>query len=174
MARGDSGKWVARAGATGGGRSYRGQMPIKWYSSLVLICLLGVALVVYSRYENQHPAPATQPAVGTHWFEALGFDVCGTIQPNLAANPNASQAPIPGIRTNGDGVIQTAPLTAKDTGNNATLARFVALYPRLTLTTTRLQLPGSATYTTGQRCPAGTPDAGKPGVVQIRMWPSFT
>ena len=56
MARGDTGKWVARAGATGGGRSYRGQRPMKWYASLAMICLLGVALIVYSRYERQHPA----------------------------------------------------------------------------------------------------------------------
>jgi hypothetical protein len=149
-------------------------MPVTWYSSLVLISLLGVALVVYSRYENQHPAPAVQPAVGTHWFEALGFDVCGTIEPNLPANPNASKTPIPGIRTNGDGAIQTAPITAKDAGDNATLARFVALYPKLTVTPTRLQLPGSAAFGNGQRCPTGTPDAGKAGIVQIRVWPSFT
>ncbi len=96
MARGDAGKWVARAGATGGGRSYRGQRPMKWYGSLAMICLLGVALIVYSRYERQHPAAATQPAIGAHWYQALGFDVCGTFEANLAANPNASTAPDPG------------------------------------------------------------------------------
>jgi len=174
MARGDTGKWVARAGATGGGRSYRGQMPVKWYSSLVMICLLGVALVVYSRYERQHPAPAVPPAIGAHWFEALGFDVCGTVQPNLPGNPNASVAPIPGIRTDGDGVIQVAPTTTKDSGNNATLARFVALYPRLVLTPSAVQIPGKPKYVNGQTCPAGSPDAGKRGQVEIKMWPSFT
>jgi hypothetical protein len=174
MARGDTGKWVARAGATGGGRSYRGHMPVKWYSSLALICLLGVALVVYSRYERQHPAPAVQPAIGAHWFQALGFDVCGTVQPNLPGNPNASVAPIPGIRTDGDGVIQVAPTTAKDAGNNATVARFVVLYPKLVLTSSTLQIPSKPKYTNGQTCPAGTPDAGKHGQVEIKMWPNFT
>jgi predicted pyridoxine 5'-phosphate oxidase superfamily flavin-nucleotide-binding protein len=148
-------------------------MPVKWYSSLVLICLLGVALVVYSRYERQHPAPAVQPAIGAHWFQALGFDVCGTVQPNLPGNPNASVAPIPGIRTDGDGVIQVAPTTTKDSGNNATLARFVALYPRLVLTPSAVQLPGKPKYVNGQTCPAGSPDAGKHGQVEIKMWPSF-
>jgi hypothetical protein len=165
---------VARAGATGGGRSYRGQMPLKWYSSLVLICLLGVALVVYSRYEHQHPAPATQPAIGAHWFQALGFDVCGTVQPNLPANPNASVAPIPGIRTDGDGVIQVAPTTSKDAGNNATLARFVTLYPKLVLTSSTLQIPSKTKYTNGQTCPTGSPDAGKHGQLEIKTWPYFT
>jgi hypothetical protein len=165
---------VARAGATGGGRSYRGQMPLKWYASLALICLLGVALIVYSRYERQHPAPGVQPAIGAHWFAALGFDVCGAVQPNLPANPNASTSPIPGIRTDGDGVIQISPTTAQDAGNNATLARFVQLYPRLLLGTNTLKLPGKARYDNGQKCPPGSPDAGKAGQVQITAWPSFT
>jgi hypothetical protein len=147
---------------------------MKWYASLAMICVLGVALIVYSRYERQHPAPATQPAIGAHWYQALGFDVCGTIQPNLASNPNASTAPIPGIRTDGDGVIQVAPTTAKDAGNNATFARFVASYPILKLTSTTLQIPGKAKYSTGQKCPAGFPDAGKTGALQIKVWPSFT
>jgi hypothetical protein len=174
MARADSGKWVQRAGATGGGRTYRGQMPLKWYGSLVLICILGVALVVYSRYELQHPAPAIQPTVGTHWFAAFGVDLCGSQQPNLAANPNASKAPVPGLRTDGDGVIQVAPTTAKDAGDNATLARFVQTYPKLTLTSGSLGLPGKHVYNNGQKCPTGSPDAGKAGTVQIKVWPSFT
>jgi hypothetical protein len=174
MARGDTGKWVARAGATGGGRSYRGQMPVKWYSSLALICLLGIALVVYSRYERQHPAPAVQPAIGAHWYQALGFDVCGTVQPNLPTNPNESISPIPGIRTNGDGVIQVIPTTSKDAGNNATLARFVATYPKLTLTSSTLQIPGKRKFVDGQKCPTGFPNAGKPAQLQIKVWPSFT
>src|SRR5580658_2031315 len=174
MARGDSGKWVARAGATGGGRSYRGQRPMKWYSSLAMICLVGVALIVYSRYERQHPAAATAPAIGAHWYQALGFDVCGTMQPNLPTNPNASTSPIPGIRTDGDGVIQVAPTTAKDAGNNATFARFVATYPKLTLNTSTLQIPGKRKFSNGQKCPAGFPDAGKTAQLQIKVWPSFT
>jgi hypothetical protein len=174
MARGDTGKWVARAGATGGGRSYRGQRPLKWYASLAMICLLGVALIVYSRYERQHPAAATPPAIGTHWYQALGFDVCGTVQANLAANPNASTSPVPGIRTDGDGVIQVSPTSAKDAGNNATLARFVTLYPKLTLTSDTLHIPGKAKFSNGQKCPAGSKDAGKVGEVQIKVWPSFT
>ena len=174
MARGDTGKWVARAGATGGGRSYRGQRPMKWYASLAMICLVGVALIVYSRYERQNPAAAVQPAVGAHWFQALGIDICGTVQPNLPSNPNASTAPIPGIRTDGDGVIQVAPTTSKDAGNNATFARFVESYPKLTITTDTVQLPGGPKYTNGEKCPTGSRDAGKTAALQIKVWPNFT
>ena len=60
MGRGDTGRWVARAAATGGGRTYRGHMPVRWDSSLVLIVLLGVASIAYSRYERQHRI-ATRP-----------------------------------------------------------------------------------------------------------------
>ena len=36
MARSSSGKSVARAAATGGGATYRGQMPVNWYAALVV------------------------------------------------------------------------------------------------------------------------------------------
>ncbi|HTT85749.1 MAG TPA: hypothetical protein VMF60_00150, partial [Acidimicrobiales bacterium] len=151
-------------------------MPVKWYMSLALICVLGVALVVYSRYELGHPAAAVQPAANSaHWYAALGFDICGAqrAQP-LPTNPNLTSTNVPGIRTDGDGVIQIIPTSAKDAGNNATLARFVQTYPKLVLTSSTLGIPGSPTYTNGQKCPKGTPQAGDPGSVTIFVWSSFT
>jgi hypothetical protein len=147
-------------------------MPVKWYGSLVLICILGVALVLYSRYELQHPSPGVAPTVGSHWYAALGFDVCGTQQPNLPANPTTGG--VPDIRTDGDGVIQIAPTSAASAGNNATLGRFVNLYPGLTVAPTSLHIPGKPTYRSGTRCPSGTPQAGRPAQVDIAVWSSFT
>ena len=75
MARGDTGKWVTRAASTGGGRSYRGQMPVKWYGTLFLIVLVGVVSIVYSRYERENPTLGTPPTVGnTHWYASLAVD----------------------------------------------------------------------------------------------------
>jgi len=173
MARSDTGRWVARAGATGGGRSYRGRRPLRWYSSLVLIVLLGVALIVYSRYELQHPAASIQPAIGSHWYVAMAFDICGDVEPNLPANPNEASA-APGLYTAGDGVIQIAPAKASDAGNNATLGRFVQEYPGLALSPTSVRLPGKTTHHNGQSCPSGTPDAGTKADVSVKVWPSFT
>jgi hypothetical protein len=170
MARRDSGKWVARAAATGGGRSYRGQMPVKWYGSLFLIVLLGIVFVVYSRYEDQNPIAGTPPTIGSHWYASLAVDVCGTVQPNLATNPNAASNP--GIHTDGDGVIRIEPTKASDAGNNATLSRFVSEYPKLGLTSKSLTLPNEKTRTDGERCPKLTPDAGKKAQVVIKVWPS--
>ena len=171
MARKDSGKWVARAAATGGGRSYRGQMPLKWYGSLVLIVVLGISFIAYSRYERQHPSSGTPPTVGSHWYAALAIDVCGDVQPNLASNPTGTT---PGLHTDGDGVIRIEPTKAADAGNNATLARFVADYPKFSLTTTSLTLPGQKAHKNGQKCPKQTPDAGKAAKVAIKVWPSST
>jgi len=170
MARRDSGRWVARAAATGGGRSYRGQMPVKWYGSLFLIVLLGIVFVVYSRYEDQNPIAGTPPAIGSHWYASLAVDVCGTVQPNLATNPNAASNP--GIHTDGDGVIRIEPTKASDAGNNATFSRFVSEYPKFGLTSKSLTLPGEKTRTDGERCPKLTPDAGKKAQVLIKVWPS--
>lgn len=170
MARTATGRWVARAAATGGGRTYRGQRPVNWYASLVLICILGVLSVVYSRYENQHPAGSTAPTASDSWFEALSFDVCGTQLPNLPANSNLTKDKL-GIFTTGNGLINVAPKSAADTGANATLGRFVSQYPHLTLTATSLGYPNKSVLHNGDKCPKGTPDAGKVGEVQVRVWP---
>jgi hypothetical protein len=62
MARGSPGKRVARAAATGGGRTKRGKAPIGFYSLLIIIVLLGAATVGFSRYQRAHPASASAPS----------------------------------------------------------------------------------------------------------------
>jgi hypothetical protein len=81
---------------------------------------------------------------------------------------------VPGIRTDGNGVVRVAPTTSQDAGNNATLARFVQLYPRLTLTSSSVGLPRGRLDRNGQTCPAGSPDAGRRATVQIKVWASFS
>lgn len=181
MAKKQTGKWVARAAATGGSRSYRGQRPVKWYSSLVLICVLGIALVWYSRYERMHPSSAGQPAVGTSWYSAFDVDICGTVEPNLPANPGVKGAG-PGLTTAGDGVIHIAPHTASEAGANATLGHFASDYRGMVLTSTQLRYPGKRsagvtvgrTFSLGERCPKGTKYAGRKGQVEVDLWTTPT
>ena len=45
MANNSTGKWVQRAATTGGGRTYRGQMPVNFYAALAVIIIVGLALV---------------------------------------------------------------------------------------------------------------------------------
>jgi hypothetical protein len=172
MASNSTGKWVERAATTGGGRTYRGQMPVNWYASLAIICLVGLGLVAFSRYENTHRTASSSgpPTTEQVWHAALGIDICGKIQANLPASTNTAKV---GLTADGNGVVTIAPKNSSESGSNATLGTFVAGYKGLELDNTSLQYPGQRSYVNGDVCPKGTPDAGKPGVVIVVSWPNF-
>ncbi len=169
MARSSSGKSVARAAATGGGATYRGQMPVNWYAALVVIVLIGLGSVAFAKYHYDQSPVVVEPTTNTTWHAALAFDICGTTEPALPASPASATT---GLTTTGDGVLLIAPKNASEAGNNATLGKFADGYTGLTLTNTSLKYPSakSPLYTNGEKCPAGTPDAGKVGEVQARWW----
>ncbi|HUY66742.1 MAG TPA: hypothetical protein VMV06_07985 [Acidimicrobiales bacterium] len=173
MASNATGKWVERAATTGGGRTYRGQMPVNWYASLAVICIVGFLLIGFSRYQRTHQtaSSAGRPTTSQQWHAALGIDICGTMQPDLPASTNAAQT---GFLANGNGVLTIAPKNSSESGSNATLGRFVSGYKGLGLTSSTLQYPGKPALTNGDVCAKGTPDAGKPGVVIVDSWPNFT
>ncbi len=173
MANNSTGKWVQRAATTGGGRTYRGQMPVNWYASLVLICVVGLFLVGLSRYQLTHRTTTSSgpPTTSQTWYAALGIDVCGTMQPNLPASKNTT---VTGLTANGNGIVTIHPKNSSESGSNATLGKFVQHYKGLELDNSTLQYPGKSAYTNGDVCPKGTPDSGKPGVVIVYSWPNFT
>lgn len=88
MAKSTSGKWVSRVGSAGGGKTYTKARPSSFYAILVLIVVVGLALVVYSRYEYQHPAKKVviEPAIGTTQFAALSLQDCGVTLPYLTSD----------------------------------------------------------------------------------------
>jgi hypothetical protein len=169
MARSSSGKSVARAAATGGGATYRGQMPVNWYAALVVIVLVGIASVALAKYNYNKTPTVVEPTTNTTWHAALAFDICGTTEQPLTASPVPSKT---GLTTTGNGVLLIAPKSASEAGNNATLGKFAQEYTGLTLTNTTLKYPSATVpeYRNGQKCAAGTPDAGKVGEVQARSW----
>ncbi len=169
MARSSSGKSVARAAATGGGSTYRGQMPVNWYAALVVIVLVGLGSIALAKYHYDSNPPVVEPAVGTTWNTGLAFDVCGTMEQALPASPSTAKT---GLTTTGSGVLKIAPNSASEAGNNATLGKFAQGYEGLTLTNTSLKYPSATVplYKNGQKCGKGTPDAGKVGEVQARWW----
>jgi hypothetical protein len=169
MARSSSGKSVARAAATGGGATYRGQMPVNWYAALVVIVLVGIASVALAKYNYNKTPTVVEPTTNTTWHAALAFDICGTTEQPLTASPVPSKT---GLTTTGNGVLVIAPKSASEAGNNATLGKFAQEYTGLTLTNTTLKYPSATVpeYRNGQKCAAGTPDAGKVGQVQARSW----
>ena len=102
---------VACAAAVGGGRSYRSQTPVIWYATLLAICLLGVGLVGYSRYERLNgvaapAASATPPTAANEWQAAVAVDVCGKIVPYALTDTVDPQAAYANI---GNGVVDIQP-----------------------------------------------------------------
>ena len=170
MPSSSTGKWVSRVAATGGGRTYRGQVPVNWYAALIIIVVLGLVSIVFARYEYQHPhgSSTVQPAVGHTLFAGYAFDICGKVQAPLAAS-SGDKAEAAGITTLGLGVLDVSPHTPEEAGNNAILAQFFDSYPGVSLSADRLEI-NHKTYRNGQVCPSGTPDAGKPGVVKVATW----
>lgn len=196
MPRSSSGRWVARAGATGGGRTYRGQVPANWYAALVIIVILGLVSIVFARSAYQHASAAntTPPTKGTTWYAAFDFDVCGRQQPPVAAD--VVDPTTQSFYTTGSGVIVVSPKSTSDAGANAVLGKFVSGYKGMSLTATALTIPKatstssttttapkkakakkaagasptSVTYRNGATCPRGTKDAGKHAQVTVASW----
>jgi hypothetical protein len=142
-------------------------MPINWYAALVLIVLIGIGSVALARHNYAKGSPTTAPIVGQTWHAALAFDICGKAEPALTATASGSPN---GLTTTGGGVLLIAPKSSSEAGNNATLGKFAKEYATVQLTNTSVQYPGGVPYKNGQKCAAGTPDAGKVGVVRARSW----
>lgn len=166
-----SGRFVRRVATTGGGRTYRGQVPVNWYAALVIIVVLGLVSIVFARYEYQHPhhTTAVQPAVGTTLFAGYSIELCGKVVPSLAPSSNAATA---GISTPGAGLLNVSPHTAAEAGDNATLGLFFSEYSGASLSATKITVPGHGTYHNGQTCGAKTPDAGEKGYITAMTWPN--
>ena len=144
-------------------------MPVNWYAALAIIVLIGIGSVALAKYHYNQTPTVVEPTTNTTWHAALAFDICGTIEPALPPSPTGATT---GLTTTGSGVLLIAPKSASEAGNNATLGKFASEYAGLTLTNTTLKYPSAKvpSYTNGQKCAAGTPDAGKVGEVQARWW----
>jgi hypothetical protein len=144
-------------------------MPVNWYAALLVIVLVGLGSVALAKYNYNQTPPVVEPTTNTTWHAGLAFDICGTMEPALAASPSTATT---GLTTTGSGVLLVAPKSASEAGNNATLGKFAEGYTGLTLTNTTLKYPSTSLpeYKNGQKCAAGTPDAGKVGEVQARWW----
>jgi hypothetical protein len=143
-------------------------MPVNWYAALVVIVLVGIGSVALARYHYARIPKAVAPIVGQTWHAGLAIDICGTVQPTLDATASGSSS---GLTTTGSGVLLIAPKSSSEAGKNATLGKFASEYTGMKLTNSSVQYPGAKVlYKNGQKCAAGTPDAGKAGVVRVRSW----
>jgi hypothetical protein len=179
VAKSNSGKWVSRVGAAGGGKTYQKSRPANYYGALVVIVVLGLALTAFSRYEYQHPhkaksAPTVAPAVGSVQYAAIAVDNCGTLLPYLQSDTTYKGG---GFLVGADNVIRLSPITSADAGNNANLATFAKEYAGLTLTSSEIAVPKTdgvanpaTTFKNGEACATGTKYAGQKGKVVYAYW----
>jgi len=178
VAQSQTGKWVTRVASTGGGRTYRSRRPMNFYAVIGFIVVLGLLSVMWARHEYQSSGTspkAIPPLVGTTSYAGLGIDVCGTVQPSLPAGPTSTITP---LTLQADGVVKVSPKTASTAGKNANLTLLTNGYPGLKASSNSFTLPASSgtsavTYTNGEACPKGTPQAGKTGVVTYTYWQSY-
>lgn len=157
MGKASSGKKVARAASTGGGRTSRGKTPWGWYSLISVVVIAGVALVVVSRDDTLDrigERSTEQPTTNDHWHAAYGFYFCDQFSPPLADN---GRDPL-GVHTHGDGVIHVHPFSQAASGKRA----LMGVYERamgITLNDDRIEV-GDRKYSNGDMC------GDKPGKVQ--------
>jgi hypothetical protein len=177
VAKSNSGKWVSRVGAGGGGKTYQKTRPANYYGALIVIVVLGLAATVYSRYEYQNPVKhhshVVQPAIGSVRYAALAIQACGETLPYLTSDSTFTG----GYVLETDNVIRVSPTTEAEAGNNATVKVFASEFKGLIASTTELAVPTSkgaadpkTTYKNGQTCAAGTKYAGKTGKVVYAYW----
>lgn len=166
MAKGSIGKQVARAASTGGGRTSRGELPLGFYGGLALICILGVLVVGYSRYELQHPVskPVVHPVIGDNWNFAFGVYDCKSFLPNLPSIKVPANA---SFTTTGNGIINLSPKVAADEGKGATLGKFASQYKGLKFNANSVVYPGKGTISQGASC------NGKPTQLETSVWSSI-
>jgi hypothetical protein len=165
-------------------RRIRRQRSSGWfYSVITVLVVLGVALAWWAFTEKSnaasaHPRPA-DPTTGQfvdHWHEAIAVNYCGDwVSPpptfeTVAGNDNVRA----GIHTHGDGFIHIHPYTLSEAGLHATLGRFLG-YGGWSASADSLDLwpdqPNTGTLIpikarNGDKCPTGSPFAGKAGVVK--------
>ncbi|NNN18335.1 MAG: hypothetical protein HKL84_00605 [Acidimicrobiaceae bacterium] len=157
---------MARAAATGGGRTSRGEIPLGFYSALALISIVGVFLVGYSRYELQHPVskPVVHPVIGDNWNFSFGIYDCSSFVPNLPALAASSKS---SFSTSGNGIVNLSPKVSADEGTGATLGKFSSSFKGVKFTSSSITIPSKGTIKAGASC------NGKPTQLETAVWSSI-
>jgi hypothetical protein len=106
-----------------------------WNAGIALVAILGVALLVWtvaSRRSEAEAAPkAGNPSTGEagdHWHASLDVYVCtdwlATPAPEFETKAGSGDVRV-GIHSHGDGLVHIHPFNSSESGENATLGRFM-------------------------------------------------
>lgn len=162
MGKASSGKKVARAASTGGGRTSRGKTPWGWYSAISLVVILGIVLLVMSRNETQERVGARaeeHPTTDEHWHTAYAFYICDQFIGPLSDNGRDPK----GIHTHGDGVVHVHPFSHAASGKRAVMRVFFETMG-VTVTESKFAFAGESFSNGDKRCGK---DKDKEGFVQV-------
>ncbi len=176
MAKSSLGKVVSRVGASGGGKTYAKARPANYYGVLVIIVVLGLSAVVYSRYERQHPYVASTafPAKNSVGYFALSVESCGTRHVDLTAYRTSDLL----FQVVTNNVVRVTPTSAATANAHANLGRFVNGYLGMKFSAQKLFVPDfpgkplGQTYSAGQACPKGSKYAGQKAYPVLDYWHS--
>jgi hypothetical protein len=151
-----------------------------WFYGVLSVIVIGgillVAVVREGQGPNDVPPRPTNSAtgeVGDHWHEAFGVNICGQWLSYPAEfttvhdNPNVYA----GLHTHADGFIHVEPASLSESGNNATVGKFLD-YAGWTYSDDAIDMwegpatdPSKTRWENGDECPAGSEFAGQTGVV---------
>jgi hypothetical protein len=158
-------------------RKTRHQRTSGWfYATVAVIIVIGsvtIGAIVMGRDDGSTP-----PIIGDHWHAAFGVNICG----EWLSNPATFEAPAnnagvrAGIHTHGDGFIHIHPFARAETGDHATLGKFLS-YGGWSASKDSISvwegptgdLP-KTTWKNGDKCPSDSAKgAGKPGRVVFEV-----
>lgn len=168
MGKASQAKKVNRAAATGGGRTAGRKAPVGWYSSLILVLVLGVTGVFIASKnlsDSQKQATVSPPTTKDHWHAAYGFNLCGKWADPLNDGPAGDRT---GIHTHADGLVHVHPFTSSAAGKNATFGKLMdTTDTSVTATSVDLKREGQE-FKNGDKC------GKKPGVLTARVFKNLS
>jgi hypothetical protein len=125
---------------------------VVWNLAIAVIVIAGIGLVVLSRSGS---GGDEAPALGDHWHAQLDFYVCGepqAVAPDFETSVDGTRV---GVHTHGDGFIHIHPFTSAETGDKATVGRFIE-YQGFDLDADSYEL-WFGEHSNGDTCPDGQP-----------------
>jgi len=158
-------------------RKTRHQRTSGWfYATVAVIVVIGcvtIGAIVMGRSDSN-----AAPIIGDHWHAAFGVNVCGEWLPNPATfeTPAGNPGVRAGIHTHGDGFIHIHPFARAETGDHATLGKFLS-YGGWSASEDSISVwqgpdndKTKTTWANGDKCPSGSAEgAGKPGQVVFEV-----
>lgn len=160
----------------GKGKKVRFQGGTVFPVTILIVAILGLSLIIYSRTSTKALAVPPQASNSDHWHIAFGIYACDEWLPNITGTKEGGETGVPdpeflasGVHSHDDGVIHYHPYTAAASGRNAKLVRYLDVYD-IELSNDKLQMPddqGGQVYEEGvTKC---TDEDGKEVDAELRL-----